>query len=246
MDLLGALNRRITARIPAKPVRNHSAAPIASVTFDDFPRSAWHVAGPILRRHGVKATYYAVGSWVGQTVDGVEQYTVEDLKAVAAEGHEIASHTYSHKKVFSLDGDAIRADEAANVAFFNKHVGEGEITAFAYPYGEASPRTKRLYGGLYASSRGISIGVNGSTFDLAQLKAFGIERKSWSEAYVEAAVQKAVDQKAWLIFYTHDISDDPTLYGATPKMLEHAILTLKAAGVETLTVRDALARTQAA
>jgi peptidoglycan/xylan/chitin deacetylase (PgdA/CDA1 family) len=246
MDLRGAINRRITARIPVRTVRNRSAAPLASVTFDDFPRSAWHEAAPILRRHSVKATYYAVGGWVGQTVDRVEQYTVDDLKAVAAEGHEIASHTYSHKAVHSLASEAIRADEAANAAFFGEHVGEGQVTAFAYPYGEVSPRTKRLYGELYASSRGIREGVNGPTFDLAQLKAYGIERKSWSEAHIEAAVKEAVDRKAWVIFFTHDISNDPTPYGATPQMLEHAILTLKAAGVETLTVRDALARTQAA
>jgi peptidoglycan/xylan/chitin deacetylase (PgdA/CDA1 family) len=246
MGLWGAINRRVTANIAVSPVRNRSVAPLASLTFDDFPRSAWLEGGPILRRHRVKATYYAVGGWVGRTVEGVEQYTVEDLKAVAADGHEIASHSYSHHMVHQVANDRLRADEADNAAFFETHLGPGKVDAFAYPYGEISPRTKRLYARLYASNRGILEGVNGPTFDLAQLKAYGIERKNWSEARIEAAVKEAVERNAWVIFFTHDVSDDPTPYGATPQMLEHALETLKKAGVETLTVRDALARTQAA
>ena len=56
MSLWDALNRRLTARIPVNPVRNKSASALVSFTFDDFPRSAWTVGGPILKQHGVCAT----------------------------------------------------------------------------------------------------------------------------------------------------------------------------------------------
>ena len=244
MSLLARINRRFTAQLPVNPTLNRSPVPLASLSFDDFPRSAWTAGGDILRRHGVKATYYAVGSFAGQVVEGVEQYLPEDLKAVAAEGHEVASHSFSHKPVNSLRNRAIHGDEAANDAFFEEHLGDYRATGFAYPYGEVSPRTKWLYGRRYTANRGIIEGVNGRWFDLAQLKAVGIERKSWSVALIEAAVAEAAARNAWVIFFTHDISPDPTPYGATPEMLEHAIVTLKAAGIQILPVKHALARTQ--
>ncbi len=40
----------------AKPSRLAGYRPVASVTFDDFPRNAWTLGGPVLARHGVRAT----------------------------------------------------------------------------------------------------------------------------------------------------------------------------------------------
>ena len=45
----------------------------------------------------------------------------------------------------------------------------------------------------------------------------------------------------WLIFFSHDVSDDPSPYGCTPVMLEHALATLAAAGIAALPVKHALA-----
>ncbi len=243
-ELRARINRRITAHFPVNPKRNRSDRPLASISFDDFPRSAWTQGGEILRRHGVKATFYAVGGFEGRTVEGIEQYHLEDLKAVAAEGHEIASHTFTHKAVYELANRAIESDEDDNQAFFRTHLEGYAATGFAYPYGEVSPRTKLLYGKLYPACRGIRKGVNGRWFDAAQLKAVGIERTSWSRQRIEEMVNEAVARNAWVIFFTHDVTENPAPYGATPEMLEHAIVTLKAAGIEIMPVRDAFARTQ--
>jgi hypothetical protein len=78
--------------------------------------------------------------------------------------------------------------------------------------------------------------------DLAQLKSVGLERRRWSEARVERFVAKAKAANGWLTFYTHDVSDDPTPYGCTPAMLEHALETLQAAEIPVLTIKQALAR----
>lgn len=236
------LNRRVTAHFPVRPTRNRSERPLASISFDDFPRSAWTQGGAILRRHGVRATYYTVGGFAGRVVEGIEQYTIEDLQAAAAEGHEIASHTFSHKRVYALGNRAIVADEADNAAFFRTHLAGHDARGFAYPYGEVSPRTKLLYGRLYPACRGIRKGVNGRWFDAAQLKAVGIERNSWSRERIEAMVAEAVAKNAWVIFFTHDVTDDPAPYGATPQMLDHAIVTLRNAGIEILPVREAYLR----
>ena len=223
---------------------NHSRVPLASISFDDFPRTAWTIGGEIMRSHAITGTYYVVGGHEGRTVEGVEQYTRKDLKAVAAAGHEIASHTHAHRCVHDLSNAEIREDEGKNAAYFRQHLDGYAAVGFAYPYGEISVRTKILYSKLYSVSRGIREGVNGRKFDRSQLKAFGLERKSWSEARIEAAVAEARAKNAWIVFFTHDVSDTPTIYGATPHMLEHLIRTLKDAGIEILTVRDAYERTQ--
>lgn len=238
------LNRRLTAHFPVNLRRNRHNAPLASISFDDFPRSAWTEGGAILRRHGVRATYYTVGGFAGRVVEGIEQYHLEDLAAVAAAGHEIAAHTFSHRPVYALDPDAYRTDEANNAAFFETHLPGLPIEAFAYPYGEVSPRTKLRYGRSYPTCRGIRKGVNGRWFDAAQLQAVGIERISWTPRRIEEMIHKAVAEKAWIVFFTHDVTEDPAPYGATPAMLDHALATLKAAGVEILPVHEAYLKTQ--
>jgi hypothetical protein len=56
-------------------------------------------------------------------------------------------------------------------------------------------------------------------------------------------IDEAVTKAAWLIFYTHDVSDAPTQYGCTPKLFEYAVQTA-ASKAEVLTIRNALAATR--
>ncbi len=113
--------------------------------------------------------------------------------------------------------------------------------SFAYPYGEVCSRTKRLLADLYPSSRGIHPGVNGVASDLAQLKAIALERRSWRPARVERWIETAKAQNGWLVFFSHDVSDDPSPYGCTPAMLEHALGAARSAGFDVAPVKEALA-----
>ena len=239
-----ALNRRITHRLPLKPVKSRLTASVASITFDDFPRSAWTRGGEILARHAVRGTYYAGGSFEGSTQDGLEYFTAADLKDIAAAGHEIGCHGYEHKPSWTLDSAALSEDANRNAAFARAALGDYVLSSYAYPYGEASPRTKRLLGDRFATARGIRKGVNTGLIDLAQLKAVGIEKWWWTPEYIEGVIAQAKASKGWLIFFTHDVSDDPSPYGATPAMLEHALEALARAQIDVLPVKHALARTQ--
>lgn len=244
MSLRSVINNRVTTWLPVNPAVNKSPVPLASFTFDDFPRSAWTVGGPLLRDYGAKATYYAVGSFAGRMVDGVEQYSPDDLADIVAEGHEVASHSFSHHAVGEVSNDELRADEQANANFLRTQLGDYRASGFAYPYGAASPRTKALFGRLYPANRSIRPGVNGRMLDLAYLAAIPLEIRSWNAAMVESYVEQAVATRGWIIFFTHDVSETPTPYGATPLMLMHALSTVKEAGIEMLPVKHALARTQ--
>ena len=242
MNLLLKASNVITRKIPVKCIRSKLDAPVASFTFDDFPRSAWTVGGPILARYGARATYYPAGVFCGAVEDGLDYFDRDDLIACAAAGHEIGCHTFSHIHGAATASKAIAADVARNADFLHDVLGDMPPSTFAYPYGEVTPRTKLLMSGMFPVSRGIRPGVNAGVIDLAQLKAYPLEHRSWKAAEVERLVAQAVETNGWLVFFSHDVSDDPSPYGATPEMLEHALAAVKAAGVEAIPVKHALAK----
>ena len=243
MNLLHRINNVATRNIPVKLMRSHLDRPVASITFDDFPKSAWRAGGPILDRHGARATYYAAGRFCGITEDGIEYYDTEDLTQVRDAGHEIGCHTFSHEYGTGVASRLLNADVDRNQSFVADHLGDYPLSSFAYPYGDVSPRTKLLFSNRFPSSRGIRRGVNAGLIDLAQLKAIGLEKKAWNPAAIERAVENAVRSNGWIIFFTHDISDAPSPFGATPDMLDHALGCVRAAGIDVLPVKHALART---
>jgi peptidoglycan/xylan/chitin deacetylase (PgdA/CDA1 family) len=240
MSFMFRLNAFATRQLPIKLQRLSTDAALASFTFDDFPKSAWTVGGPILDRFGAKATYYAVGGFCGQTVEGVEQYDETDLSAVHAAGHEVGCHTFSHQHGPGVSSHDLRQDIARNAAFFTERLGVAP-SSFAYPYGEVTPRTKALFAKAFPSSRGIRPGVNGAVSDMAQLRAVPLESRSWKAADVERWVESARQSRGWLIFFSHDVSETPSPYGCTPAMLEHALACVRDAGVAVLPMDRALA-----
>ena len=242
LSLMHRVNNVLTRNIPVKLIRSRLDRPVASISFDDFPKSAWREGGPILDRHDARATYYAAGRFCGQTEDGIEYYAPEDLTAVRDAGHEVGCHTFSHQYGTGVGSRALNEDVARNQAFVGDLLGDYPMTSFAYPYGDVSPRTKLLFGDRFPTSRGIRRGVNAGLIDLAQLKAIGLEHQAWDPAAIERAVDQAVQRNGWIIFFTHDVSDEPSPFGATPEMLDHALGAIRSAGIDILPVKHALAR----
>jgi hypothetical protein len=91
------LTRFIARTMRIRPARLQGRRPVASITFDDFPKSAWEIGGPVLARHKARGTYYTAGNFCGRTVKGTVFYDEADLRALAAAGHEIACHGYGHE-----------------------------------------------------------------------------------------------------------------------------------------------------
>jgi peptidoglycan/xylan/chitin deacetylase (PgdA/CDA1 family) len=228
-------------RMVVRPARLVFERPTASFSFDDFPRSAFEAGAPILERYGAKATYYAAGTFCGGRADGLDYYDEAMLRAVVAAGHEVGCHSFSHAHGPTVPSPLLAGDLERNAVFLRDALGEAGPLSFAYPYGEVSPRTKRLAAGRFASCRGIHPGLNGAGTDLAQLRAIPLERRSWRAAEVERWIEAAEAARAWIVFFSHDVSDDPSPYGCTPAMLDHALARVQARSFALAPVRDALA-----
>ena len=63
----------------------------------------------LFRRAGVKGTFFTLG-WVAERYPAL-------MRRIVAEGHEIASHGWDHRRVFTMDAELFRADlERAHAA----------------------------------------------------------------------------------------------------------------------------------
>jgi peptidoglycan/xylan/chitin deacetylase (PgdA/CDA1 family) len=214
--------------------------PIASITFDDFPKSAWELGGRVLARHKARATYYVSGGFCGRSRNGAPYYDRSDLFALASAGHEIACHGFGHQQTPTLSTRALEADRLRNAEFLAPFLGGRTLESYAYPHGASSVRTKMFYARHFTNLRGVHPGINQGRIDLAQLHAVSIEMRSFSTQKVDAAIAAALAGKGWISIYTHGVCQTPTEYDTTPAMLEDVLNRIARAGIEILPMREAV------
>ncbi len=242
MRLTKRLGETLTRWLPAKPMRSRLKGPVASFTFDDFPKTAWTVAGPILAQHRALATYYTSGSRCGTFADGSQQYDREDLAAVASAGHEIGCHSFAHVDASTMSDAELEADTQKNLEFIRETVGDVSLSSFAYPNGDVNPRAKLHYARAFPTSRGIHGGVNAGMLDLAQLRIVSLSNCGREPGSLQRWLEEARAKNGWLIFITHDVTEKPEFWGCTPKLFDEALAETRRAGLEILPVKSALAR----
>jgi len=240
--LRDAADYRLVHRVPVKTVPSRLDRPIASFTFDDFPRSAFLAGGKILERHGVRGTYYVSGSLCAQVEHGEPQFEMADLRDLLANGHEVGDHGFHHWHIPHHSPADWRIDCARNSEFIREALGDFIPSSFAYPFGHVSLRAKQFYARRYGSCRGTTPGINHGTLDLGQLKSMGLGRESIAALDLDDLFARTCARNGWLIFYLHDVKDDPGPYGVTESYLESVVAGCLAAGIEILPMRNALAR----
>jgi hypothetical protein len=115
------------------------------------------------------------------------------------------------------------------------------LSSFAYPYGAVGLVQKPALARQFASCRGVRHGLNAASFDRAQLRAVQLYDHLLDEAALAAIIAEAVRSAAWLVFYTHDVQDRPSMHGCSPRLLAQALEAALAAGCDIRTVDRAMA-----
>ncbi len=239
-DLLSKVRRRLTQRYAARPVNFAFAEPVLSITFDDFPATAADAGARVLERHGARGTYYAASGMANADGPCGPGYSQADIVRLVRAGHEIGCHTSSHadcarQDVFSTLEDLARNRDAL------VQMGAPSPRTHAYPYGETTNQVKDNLPPRFMSARGILPGLNVGPGDLAQLRAYplfgegGIER-------VLRTLKIAAKRKAWVIGFTHDVSDTPSAWGTSAADLDLVLREAHKLGFIVLPVTAALAR----
>lgn len=238
MHISRLLQQALKRRLLVKSVGSNLDAAISSITFDDIPVSAAMVGAAILDEAGVAGTFYVSGGKISQTHAGLAQASIEQVAALHERGHEIGCHTFSHFDASAIPAADFIGDIRRNLDYFAKTIPGALLRNFAYPYGAWTVTTKIRSSRMFQTCRGITPGLNCEVADLADLRSVIITDIHFNEQDVLDWVAAAKAANAWLIFFTHDVSDTPSEWGCRPAQLRFVVETLKEASVEIVTVAD--------
>lgn len=236
---LGKTRRATHCEFFRRPVQLGGHGPIVSFTFDDFPRSAYRVAGRILERFGARGTYYVAGGLMNLTNELGELFNREDLFSALKSGHELGSQTFRHTSCRKSSLKDFSGDVQQGRQSIEKIVGHS-ATNFAYPYGHVTLRSKRSLGPQLGSSRSIIPGFNGPDVDLNLLRANRLYGDVDQLAKIADLIRENARRKSWLIFYTHDVRPNPSEYGCTPELFEAVVGLAAQSASRLLTIQQVL------
>ncbi len=177
---------------------NRTAA--VSLTFDDGMRTQLDAAGPLLRRHRLKATFFVTTGFAPW------RERPDDWRRLAAEGHEIANHTVRHP-CLSGDGDrrpsTIEAEVRDAAREIANRIGSRRGLAFAYPCGDVSLYRPYLAGCCFAARAGDQGGPQDPDKLDAMTAATLGRTDGRSAAELIAMLEPAVRGHAWGMYTFH-------------------------------------------
>ncbi len=116
-----------------------AASGLVGLTFDDGYTDFLEHAVPVLQRHGMTGTVYAVAGLLGGTNDWdtgprFRLMDADQLRTVAAAGLEVGSHTLTHARLAGAD-PAVLAAEVGESRRVLEDVLQAGVASFCYPYG---------------------------------------------------------------------------------------------------------------
>ncbi|MCC5980332.1 MAG: polysaccharide deacetylase family protein [Oceanicaulis sp.] len=238
--LVGKLNRLAARTFARRPLKADISVPLVSFSFDDFPKSARENGARIIEHHGWRATFYTALGFAGQTNHLGELMDEADIRALHLRGHEIACHSFSHHDASRQVAKAFAADCERNCAELMELGIYKPASSFAFPYGEASVGAKRALAKRYGAMRGVYPGINRKGDDLNLLKAMPLDGGEAGLERALAGVREVQTRPGWLIFYGHDVREDPSQWGCTPAFLEAVSEAVAKAGIAVLPVGEVL------
>ena len=237
---LGSVRSRLLSSVYSRPLPLKGRGPVVSFCFDDFPRSAFSVGGTILKSFGVRGTYYAALGLMDSTNALGDLLTRADIDDLLRDGHELGCHTFEHSSRRNVSLAAFERDVSRGREAIHELTGT-DSPNFSYPYGHLSIKAKRRIGSRMGSARGINGGINAPAADLNLLRANSLYGDIDQSRQVEALIMENSRLSGWLIFYTHDVRQNPSPFGCTPALFDHTVASAKKSNCAILPVESALA-----
>ena len=121
------------------------------LTFDDGKEDALRVVAPMLRQRGMRGTFFIVTGLVGKR--GYLDW--DGVRALAAAGMEIGSHSVDHARLADLPDERVRAELVDSRREIESQLGMA-IGALAYPFNASRARIVRA-----ARDAGYRVAVSG-------------------------------------------------------------------------------------
>ena len=238
--LIGKSSRFLARNFATKKLQMRNTRPMISFTFDDVPVSACNVGTRILEQHGARGTFYIAGAGCGKTGPVGLLASVEQLRAIWLRGHEIGCQTYLHSAVSRLCRSELETECFRNQSTLRMIDDKIVVRNFAYPYGDLSFGARRYLEMQYDSCRSVDHGINHRIADLGSLKSWALENSSIDRKTIATLIADTIRTNGWLIFVSHDVTEEPSKYGVHPELLAFAAQVGQRSGCQLITVDEAL------
>ena len=184
--------------------------PMIALTFDDGPSEQTAKILDVLAQYDARATFCIQGQNVAAYGD--------TIKRAIAQGNEIASHTWNHKKLTELSASAVRSQLTRTNDAVRELTGGYEIKVLRPPYGSTNKTVRTICKEL------------GMVIAHWQVDTLDWRTRSTSKTY--RAIMKGAKNGA--IVLCHD------LYSSTAAAIEKAVPELVAQGYQLVTVSELL------
>jgi peptidoglycan/xylan/chitin deacetylase (PgdA/CDA1 family) len=196
--------------------------PIITVTFDDGWVSIYDNGLPIFQKFGVTTTQYVLTS----TFDDPNYFSEEQVVAIHNAGHEIASHTVTHRDLTKLDAQELVHEITDSKRALSSIIGR-QVEHFAVPYGAYNTGVIREIQKEYTTHRNTYANIDeigledintAENFDRYQIIALTI-RKHTSIQDLERIIEFAKKHNGWLVLNYHQVDYSGNEYSVTPEQL---------------------------
>ncbi len=168
-------------------------------TFDDNLPYQYSRAVPVLDEFGYKGTFYTVTNWSPNW---------EILNQMAANGHEIASHTVSHPFLNQLSDSLQMVELLASKEIIEKNISGQKCLTIAYPY--CVPARSEITAKLYMAARHCQQFVEGQTpADFMNISSItcGTQGSLITADDFQKKINETIEKKGWCVFLIHEFDD---------------------------------------
>ncbi len=195
-----------------------------SLTFDDGLLSQSENVRPILNQYGFKGTFYVLPPYLTETLPGIWRYgTWPAFQSMAAEGHEIGSHTMNHDSLPTLPwGDTstegtLLYELYQSKIFIEQKIPNQKCISLNYPYTIHNSIVDSAASLFYENGRTLGQVPNDSSLSKAEwfglnakVVLFDMPRNSVDDDLDELFTfldwtQNSINQHKWGMIIIHDV-----------------------------------------
>lgn len=183
--------------------------PMISLTFDDGSQAVYDEALSLLNEKGFKTTQYIPTKGLSPHTDPFLM-TPDEVRTMAAQGHEIGSHSVTHPELPTLSLDELNAELRSSRSLLETITGQA-VDDFAYPFGLYDAKVIAALGAAgYRSGRSVEEGYNARL----DVEPYDIRVQNMTSATTPAQFREWVDyakaHRYWLVVVYHEVVPDGT------------------------------------
>lgn len=181
-----------------------------SLTFDDGLESHRQHAVPMLEREGLKGTFFLIPKPIAMEAD-FEPLQPHFWQHAAQSGHEIGSHSMTHRKAANLTQQEALKEAIESRKFLQELSGQ-TVNSFCYPYTDApSQLQKAVKRAGYGFARGGRLARaskfirQGDGVNRLNLPAIHVSNTVIESEEIYGHITEAIGKRAWIILMFHAI-----------------------------------------